>query len=191
MLSPCFLVVSSWVRSLSWRIYKTAAGTFQIPKPAPHTPPVNHPDARSSNTRACMFKTGTLEKYTHTHSLLTVAPARFPKSRRPNRNRVQMLGPSCSNRIRTHASIRMDRVLRVVRRLACVECFKAPWAPSSQLSRKGTNGVSTNGVTANLMFFDRGTFWVVPLTYFYLPKSARAYLFPQHVKIHYFLRRPH
>ena len=28
------------------------------------------------------------------------------------------------------------------------------------MSRKGTNGVSTNGVTANFMFFDRGTFWV-------------------------------
>ena len=33
---------------------------------------------------------------------------------------------------------------------------------------KGTTGVSTNGVTANFMifFFDRGTFWVLPLTYF-------------------------
>ena len=25
--------------------------------------------------------------------------------------------------------------------------------------RKGTNGVSTSGVTANFVFFDRGTFW--------------------------------
>ena len=56
--------------------------------------------------------------------------------------------------------------------------------------RKGTNGVSTNGVTANFMFFDRGTFWVLPLTYFYLPKSARAYLFPQSVKIHCFCSGP-
>ena len=42
-----------------------------------------------------------------------------------------------------------------------------------------------NGVTAIYfcMFFDRGTFWVLPLTYFYLPKSARAYLF-QSAKIH-------
>ena len=53
--------------------------------------------------------------------------------------------------------------------------------------RKGSNGVSTNGVTANvIMFFGRGTFWVLPLTYFYLPKSAGAYLFPQSVNIHYF-----
>ena len=45
--------------------------------------------------------------------------------------------------------------------------------------RKGTNGVSINGVTANFVFsFDRGTFWVLPLTYFCLPQSARAYLFP-------------
>ena len=27
--------------------------------------------------------------------------------------------------------------------------------------RKGTNGVGTNGVTANFMFFDRRTFWVL------------------------------
>ena len=41
--------------------------------------------------------------------------------------------------------------------------------------RKGTNGVSTSGVTANVMFFDRGTFWALLLAYFCLPKkSARA-----------------
>ena len=42
----------------------------------------------------------------------------------------------------------------------------------------GTNGVSTNGFTADFMCFGKGTFWVLPLTYFYLPKSARAHLFP-------------
>ena len=63
-------------------------------------------------------------------------------------------------------------------------------SPSETTTRKGTNGVSTNGVTANLMFFDRGTFWVLPLTYFYIPKSARAYLFPQSVKIDYFCSGP-
>ena len=31
--------------------------------------------------------------------------------------------------------------------------------------------------------FDRGTFLVLPLTYLYLPKSARAYPFPQSVKV--------
>ena len=46
------------------------------------------------------------------------------------------------------------------------------------LVRKGTNGVGTNGVTANVVFFDRGTFGVLPLAYFYLPKSAGAHLFP-------------
>ena len=56
--------------------------------------------------------------------------------------------------------------------------------------RKGTNGVSTNGVTANLMFSDRGNFWVLPLTYFYLPKSARAHLLSQSVEIHYFCSGP-
>ena len=49
--------------------------------------------------------------------------------------------------------------------------------------RKGANGVSTNGVTANVMFVDRGTFWVRPLTDLYLRKSARTYPFPQSVEM--------
>ena len=50
-------------------------------------------------------------------------------------------------------------------------------------ARQGTNGVSADGVTVNFMFFDRGTFWLLPLTYFYVSKSASAYMFPQSVKI--------
>ena len=66
-----------------------------------------------------------------------------------------------------------------------------PWRLSAEeISRKGTNGISTNGVTANFIFFERGTIWVLLLTYFYLPKSARAYLFPHSVKIHYFCSGP-
>ena len=58
-------------------------------------------------------------------------------------------------------------------------------------SRKGTNGVSTHGATANFrVLFDRGTFFGLPLIYFYLPKSARAYLFPQSVRTHYFCSGP-
>ena len=56
--------------------------------------------------------------------------------------------------------------------------------------RKGTNGVSTNGVTAFLMFLTEGLFVGLPLSYSDLPKSARAYLFPQSVKIHYFCSGP-
>ena len=40
------------------------------------------------------------------------------------------------------------------------------------ICRKGTNGVSTNEVTALGMSFDRGTFWVLTLTYLYLPKMT-------------------
>ena len=50
--------------------------------------------------------------------------------------------------------------------------------------------VSTYGVTANLMFFDRGTFGELPLTYVYLPKSARAYLSLQSAKMKYFCSGP-
>ena len=53
----------------------------------------------------------------------------------------------------------------------------APWS-GSRGTRKETCGVSTNGVIANVVFFDRGTFGVLPSTYMYLSKSARAYLFP-------------
>ena len=38
--------------------------------------------------------------------------------------------------------------------------------------RKGANGVSANGVAAKVMFFDRGTFWVLPSAYFHLPRRA-------------------
>ena len=58
------------------------------------------------------------------------------------------------------------------------------------LVRRGTNGVSTKGVTANFMLFGRGTFWVLPLTYLYIPKSARANLFPRSAKIPYFRSGP-
>ena len=58
------------------------------------------------------------------------------------------------------------------------------------VSRKGTSGASTNGVTANYFVFDRRTSWVLPLTYFYITKSARAYPFSQSVKTHYFCSGP-
>ena len=60
---------------------------------------------------------------------------------------------------------------------------------SQHIFGKGQNGVSINGVTANFMLFDRGTFWSLPFTY-YLPKSARAYLFPQSVKFITFAAAP-
>ena len=56
---------------------------------------------------------------------------------------------------------------------------------------KGTDGVSTDGVPADFMFFDSGTFLLgTPVNLLYLPKSARAYLFPQSVKTHYFCSSP-
>ena len=60
------------------------------------------------------------------------------------------------------------------------------WKLSTK-ARKVTNGVSANGVTANLICFDRGIFWVPPLAYFDIPnKSARAHLFPPSAKNHVF-----
>ena len=48
-------------------------------------------------------------------------------------------------------------------------------SPPGRGARKGTNGVSTNRVTeTDISCFLAGTFWVLPLTYFYLPKSARG-----------------
>ena len=57
-------------------------------------------------------------------------------------------------------------------------------------SRRGANGVSTNGGTAILYVFDRGTFQVLLLTHFCIPKSARAYLSPKSVKIITFAAAP-
>ena len=60
------------------------------------------------------------------------------------------------------------------------------------LTREGTNGVSTNWVTAHFMLLDRGTCWAnTPVNLMlYSPKSARAHLFPQSVKIYYFCSGP-
>ena len=81
-------------------------------------------------------------------------------------------------------------IIRIVMILLIMGCL-SDGCPSSHAARKGTTGVSTNGVTANVMFlFNRGTFRVLPLTYFYLPKSARAYLFPQSVKFITFAAAP-
>ena len=55
--------------------------------------------------------------------------------------------------------------------------------------RKGQIGSALMG-SLHFLFFDRGTFWVLPLTYFYVPKSARAYLCSQSVTIHYFRSGP-
>ena len=57
-------------------------------------------------------------------------------------------------------------------------------------NRKGKTGSALMRSLQISCFFDSGTFWVLPSTYFYLSKSARAYLFPQSVKIHYFCSGP-
>ena len=36
----------------------------------------------------------------------------------------------------------------------------------------------THWASANFMLFDGAAFWVLRLSYFYLPESARTYLFP-------------
>ena len=78
---------------------------------------------------------------------------------------------------------------RRVRRLRCYVGGIASRSPRGA-HRRGTTEVSTNGGTANFLFLDRGTFWAFPLTYFRLPKSARAYLFPNQSKIHDFCSGP-
>ena len=54
-------------------------------------------------------------------------------------------------------------------------------------ARKGTNGVSGALQKSCIL---TGTSWVLLLTYFYLPKSARAYPFPQSGKTHCFCSGP-
>ena len=75
------------------------------------------------------------------------------------------------------------------RRRFCPSTASAPRRSALGRTRRGTTGVSTNGVTANNMFLT-GFFWVLPLIYFCLPKSARAYPFEHSVGIHYFCSGP-
>ena len=49
--------------------------------------------------------------------------------------------------------------------------------------------VSISGVQSFAPLF-LSTFWVLPLTYFDLPQSARAHIFPQSVKRNYFAAAP-
>ena len=88
---------------------------------------------------------------------------------------------------------------------------RSPWAPSGSRpcvswttcvrpasgrqrpprgARKGTDGVSALMGSLQMSCFLSGTCWVFPLTYFYRPKGARAYLYPQSVKINYFCSGP-
>ena len=53
------------------------------------------------------------------------------------------------------------------------------------MSRKETDGVSTNGITAILYVFWQRDLLGTPVNLLYLPKSARAYLFPQSLKNNY------
>ena len=53
---------------------------------------------------------------------------------------------------------------------------------------KGQMGSALMGSLQFFMFFDRGSFGYS--TYFYLPRSARAYLFPHSVKIRYLCGGP-
>ena len=57
-------------------------------------------------------------------------------------------------------------------------------------SRKGPVGSALTGSLRISCFMTEGLFGVLMLSYFYLPKSARAYLFPQSVKINYFCSSP-
>ena len=68
---------------------------------------------------------------------------------------------------------------------------RMPWrgAAGRAAIGKGQMGSALMG-SLHFLFFDRGTFWVLPLSYFYLPKSARAYRFPQSVKINHFCSGP-
>ena len=65
----------------------------------------------------------------------------------------------------------------------------AEYAPQSG-HRKGTNGVSTNGVTAHFMCSDRGTFWV-SICQHQSTSLNSAYLFPQTDKQTLLLQQPH
>ena len=55
---------------------------------------------------------------------------------------------------------------------------------------KGRTGSARMRSLQFVMLFDRGTCWVLPSTYFYIPRSARANLDPQSVKFLTFAAAP-
>ena len=57
--------------------------------------------------------------------------------------------------------------------------------------RKGTNGVSTNGVTANFMVFDRGTFGCTPVSLLLSSQKCQGVPFAPTCQNSSFLQRPH
>ena len=57
--------------------------------------------------------------------------------------------------------------------------------------RKGTDGVSTNGFAANLMLFDRVTFWVLPLTEVLSSQKCQGVPFSPICQNLLLLQRPH
>ena len=61
---------------------------------------------------------------------------------------------------------------------------------SSTAIGKGRMGSALMESLQNFVLFDRINLWVRPLTYFYIPKSARACLFPQSVNICCFCSGP-
>ena len=66
----------------------------------------------------------------------------------------------------------------------------APRSKAGNRTRKGTTGVTLMGSLQQHQCFLIGTFGVLPLAYFYIPEIARAYLFPQSVRTHYFCSGP-
>ena len=57
-------------------------------------------------------------------------------------------------------------------------------------ARKGTNGVSTNGVTANVMLFDKGTFLVLLLICFSSSQTCQGVPFSPIFQNSLLLQRP-
>ena len=62
-------------------------------------------------------------------------------------------------------------------------------SPEHHDIRKGTNEVSTNCVTANVMLFDRGTFWT-PVNLFVFIQKCQGVPFSPICQNHYFCSGP-
>ena len=81
---------------------------------------------------------------------------------------------SCCNRVCYTMSYQCDSAIRPSRHI-----FMDDRHDSGEKQQMGS---ALMGLLHFCVFFDRGTFQLLSLTYFYLPKSARAYLFPRSVK---------
>ena len=95
-----------------------------------------------------------------------------------------MLGVSpIENQILTESNPQICRTLEWKTAIKLLPLWLSSFRDGDERVPPGSAGPRLHLQMGSLQIFDRGTFWVLPLTYFYLTKSARVCLFPNLPKL--------